>query len=250
LRKVVCLAESTFEHPLRRTRRASRRKEHDVADEPFWVPLFPLSTVLFPSMALPLHVFEPRYREMVNACLDDNSPFGVVLARPESLYGLEVPYTIGTLARIVDYERLPDGRYNLLACGGQRFRIVRESRDRNYMRGLVCHLSDVDESPDMLAAMAREAREAFVTYLGVVLTLVGSEAREIAIPQEPAELSHTIAMCLTSEDSEKQKLLEMTSASERLQAEIALLRAETQILSTQTDAALLPRTDINRSMLN
>jgi hypothetical protein len=57
-------------------------------------------------------------------------------------------------------------------------------------------------------------------------------------------------MCLTSEDSEKQKLLEMTSASERLQAEIALLRAETQILSTQTDAALLPRTDINRSMLN
>lgn len=221
-----------------------------MADEPFWVPLFPLNMVLFPGMTLPLHVFEPRYREMVGACLDDNCPFAVALARPESLYGLEVPYTIGTLARIIDYERLPDGRYNLLTSGTKRVRILKESRDRSYIRGLVCKIRDVDESDDMLAAMAREAREAFVTYLGVVLTLVGSEAREITIPQEPGDLSYTIAMCLTSEDSEKQKLLEMTSASERLQAEIALLRAEMQILSTQTDAALLPRTDINRSMLN
>jgi Lon protease-like protein len=221
-----------------------------VADEPFSVPLFPLNTVLFPGMALPLHVFEPRYRQMIGACLEDNAPFGVVLVRPESLYGLEVPYTVGTLARIMDYERLPDGRYNLLTRGMHRFRIVQESRDRAYMRGLVCPLRDVDESPDVLAALAREAREAFIAYLGVVLTLVGSEAREIAIPQDPADLSHTIAMCLTSEDCEKQKLLEMTSASERLQAEIALLRAETQILSHQTDNLLLPRTETNRAMLN
>src|SRR5579863_7338060 len=124
-----------------------------MADEPFWVPLFPLNTVLFPGMALPLHIFEPRYREMVGGCLDDNSPFGVVLARPESLYGLEVPYTIGTLARIVDYEQLPNGCYNLLTCGTRRFRILKESRDRNYMRGLVCQVFDEDESPDMLAAM-------------------------------------------------------------------------------------------------
>lgn len=221
-----------------------------MADAPMWVPLFPLNVVLFPGMAFPLHVFEPRYRDMIAACLADNAPFGVVLVRPESLYGLEVPYTIGTLARIKDYEQLPDGRYNILTCGSHRFRILRESRDRAYMRGLICPLRDVDESPDVLSALAAEARAAFVAYLGVVLTLVGSESRDITIPQNPTELSHTIGMCLTCEDSEKQKLLEMTSASERLQAEIALLRAETQVLSTQTDALLVPKTDANRAKLN
>jgi Lon protease-like protein len=221
-----------------------------VADGPLWVPLFPLNTVLFPGMALPLHVFEPRYREMVASCLEDRAPFGVVLARPESLYGLEVPYAVGTLARIMDYELLPDGRYNLLTRGTHRFRILQESRDRPYLRGLICALLDEDESPDLLTALAREAREAFVAYLGVVLTLVGSEQRTIAVPQDPTELSHTIAMCLTSDDSEKQKLLEMISASKRLQAEIALLRAETQILSTQVESALPPGGDSNRAILN
>lgn len=218
--------------------------------EPFWVPLLPLNLVLFPGMALPLHIFEPRYREMISSCLDDNAPFGVVLVRPESLYGLEVPYTIGTLARIKDYEKLPDGRYNILTCGTRRFRILQESRDRDYMRGLICPVRDVDESPDVLTALAAEAREAFIAYLGVVLTLVGSETREIAIPQDPTDLSYTIGMCLTCEDSEKQKLLEIASASERLQAEIAVLRAETQLLSSQTDALLVPNSATNRAKLN
>jgi Lon protease-like protein len=221
-----------------------------VPDGPLWVPLFPLDTVLFPGMALPLHVFEPRYREMIAACLEDHAPFGVVLARPESLFGLEIPHSVGTLARIEDYERLPDGRYNLLARGMRRFRILRESRDRAYMRGLICPLCDRDDSPDVLDALASEAREAFVRYLNAVLTLVGSEECEIAIPRDPAELSHAIGMCLTSEECDKQKLLEMASASERLQAEIALLRDETQILISQTDDRVAAPVDPNRATLN
>ncbi|HEY7985137.1 MAG TPA: LON peptidase substrate-binding domain-containing protein [Ktedonobacterales bacterium] len=220
-----------------------------MADEPFEVALFPLNLVLFPGMALPLNIFEPRYVAMVGRCLESGKPFGVMLERPESLFGLEVPYPVGTLARIVDHQRLPDGRYILLAHGTQRVRVLRESRDQSYLRGLVTPLCDEDESPDMLAALAREARDAFVAYLGVVLTLVGSEERTIAVPQEPTDLSYTIGMCLTCEDAEKQKLLEMTYASERLQAEIALLRAETQVLTEQTDQ-LPPRMDSNRASLN
>jgi Lon protease-like protein len=221
-----------------------------MADEPLWVPLFPLNVVLFPGMLLPLNVFEPRYRLMVATCLEDRAPFGVVLVRPESLFGLEVPYTIGTLARIHDYERLPDGRYNLLTLGAHRFRILQESRDRDYLRGLVVPLRDQDESPDVLAALAREARHAFEAYLHVVLALVGSDDQQITIPHEPADLSYTIGMCLTSDEAEKQKILEMTSTSERLQAEIALLRAEMQALATQTDTVLVPQQDVNRLHLN
>ncbi|HEV2238980.1 MAG TPA: LON peptidase substrate-binding domain-containing protein [Ktedonobacterales bacterium] len=221
-----------------------------MADGPSEVALFPLNLVLFPGMALPLNVFEPRYVAMVAQCLETGKPFGVMLARPESLFGLEVPYPVGTLARIVDHQRLPDGRYILLTHGTQRVRVLRESRDQSCLRGLVTPLCDEDESPDMLVALAREARDAFVAYLGVVLTLVGSEERTIAVPQDPTDLSYTIGMCLTCEDAEKQKLLEMTYASERLQAEIALLRAETQELTEQTDHQVPPRLDSNRAMLN
>ena len=221
-----------------------------MADEPMWIPLFPLNTVLFPGMALPLHVFETLYREMIDACLEDRAPFGVALVRPESLFGLEVPYAVGTLARIQDYERLSDGRYNLLTVGMQRFRVLQENRDRAYLRALVTPLRDEDESPDVLAALAREARQAFDGYLRVVLALVGSDEQTIVIPREPDDLSHTIGMCLTSDDTEKQKLLEMTSTSERLQSEIALLRAETQSLTSQTDQLLLPQSDQNRTQLN
>jgi uncharacterized protein len=221
-----------------------------VVDGPFEVALFPLNQVLFPGMALPLNIFEPRYVEMVDTCLRTGAPFAVMLARPESLFGLEVPYPVGTLARIVDHQHLPDGRYILLTHGTQRIRVLRESRDQSYLRGLVTPLCDEDESLDMRAALAREARDAFVAYLGVVLTLVGSEERTIAVPQDPTDLSYTIGMCLTCEDAEKQKLLEMTYASERLQAEIALLRAETQVLTEQTDQLAPPRVDINRAALN
>ena len=72
----------------------------DGSDELFEVPLFPLNVVLFPSMALPLHIFEPRYRQMTADCLADQAPFGVVLAQPDSTQGNEKPARVGTLARI------------------------------------------------------------------------------------------------------------------------------------------------------
>ena len=111
-----------------------------MADEPkdlFEVPLFPLSVVLFPGMALPLHIFEPRYRDMMADCLADQAPFGVVLAIAEQPHGQEVPAKIGTLARIADYEQLPDGRYNLLALGTRRFQILETRHERPYLTGLV-----------------------------------------------------------------------------------------------------------------
>ena len=91
------------------------------------IPLFPLHVVLFPGMALPLHVFEPRYRRMTSDCLDSNLPIGIVLALPGSVQGHEIPAPVGTFARIVDYERLPDGRYNLLTVGTQLSALSRQS---------------------------------------------------------------------------------------------------------------------------
>src|SRR5690348_5066740 len=108
-----------------------------MADELFEVPLFPLNVVLFPGMALPLHIFEPRYRKLTADCLADQAPFGVVLAMPEGEFGQEVPARVGTLARIVDYEQLPDGCYNILTVGTRRFEIVELRREKKYSTALV-----------------------------------------------------------------------------------------------------------------
>src|SRR6266566_3545395 len=101
------------------------------------LPLFPSDVVLFPGVVLPLHIFEPRYREMIADCRRRKKPFGVVLARPGSLPLLEEPYPVGTMAEIRELDQLEDGRYILMAIGVQRFRILSQHRERPYLSGLV-----------------------------------------------------------------------------------------------------------------
>src|SRR5829696_6475181 len=108
------------------------------------VPVFPLNTVLFPGMPLPLHIFEPRYREMIGACTRDEKPFGVLLIQegPEVGPGA-VPFKVGTLARIVDVNQFPDGRLNIVTVGTHRFRLLNLSADKqSYFVGDVEPIED------------------------------------------------------------------------------------------------------------
>jgi Lon protease-like protein len=226
-----------------------------VAGTSLEIPLFPLHVVLFPGMALPLHIFEPRYRRMTSDCLDSNLPFGIVLAMPGRIHGHEIPARVGTFARIVDYERLPDGRYNLLTIGTQRFHIVEEPRDNHlYLMGRVEPLDDVpDADAREQAYLAAEAHEALAVYLRTVLTLLGSEDRAIAVPEDAADLSYLIATCLSCEDDQKQRMLEITSVSARLEAGIRGLRGEIAALERQSGSGNddgQPPYDVDRTRLN
>lgn len=222
-----------------------------MADELLEVPLFPLSLVLFPGMALPLHIFEPRYRRMTADCLDTNLPIGIVMALPESMPGNEVPAQVGTFARIVDYERLPDGRYNLLAAGTERFEVVELRHDKPYLRAVVRPIRDLPiENRDELEALTREARATLDDYLHVVLTLLGTEDRPIEVPNDPCDLSYLMATCLGCDDPDKQRLLEMRSVAERLSTGIELLRNEIGNLAAQADTGAPPPPDGDRSRLN
>jgi Lon protease-like protein len=226
-----------------------------VADDLREIPLFPLDVVLFPGMALPLHIFEPRYREMTARCLDSDVPFGVVLAQCETEPGREVSAHVGTMARISDYERLPDGRYNLLATGTERFEIVELRDSAPYQRGLVRPLRDVDAPnghgpTSIVSRLAERAQAALETYLRQVLALLGSGDCEIAIPGDPVELSFVIGMCLTCEDCEKQELLEARTVAERLEKGTAFLRAEAEALTHQIESETRPSPAVDRSRLN
>jgi Lon protease-like protein len=205
-----------------------------MADTLLETPLFPLKVVLVPGMALPLHIFEPRYRQMTCECLDSNTQVGVVLALPGGGPGDERPAHVGTLARIVDYERLPDGRYNLLAMGTQRFEIVELRHDRPYLSALIRLLPDRDEPGDV-ESLAEEARVTLEEYLRHVLEVIGSEHLDIGVPDDPVDLSYIIIMCLGRDDGEKQRMFEETSIARRLELGIEYLRADIKELSQQME---------------
>jgi Lon protease-like protein len=214
------------------------------------IPLFPLDVVLFPGMTLPLHIYEPRYRDMTKACLDTNMPFGVILATDARHPDSTAPAQIGTLARILDYARLPDGRYNLLTKGAQRGEVVEFVDEAPYLQAKVRALQDIEESVD-LRELASVATRALQAYLRIVFAQVGSEDFQLEIPDDPSELSYLIGMCLTCEDCEKQEILEMRSLSERLARGAEVLQSEAAALHSGgalEDTEPSPRVD--RSHLN
>ena len=210
------------------------------------LPLFPL-TVLFPGTVLPLHIFEPRYRQMIAACQRENKPLGIVLPKPESEFMREVPHAIGTMAEIHNLERLEDGRYTLNAVGTKRFRILSENRDKSYISATVEPYEDsVTEEPD-LASVTQQARKMFDEYLAMLLQEANEPDVQPNLPDESEDLSYFIASFLMNvEDDQKQHFLEMTSTHQRLREEITILRREVPFMRQ----ILSKKISDDRTMLN
>jgi len=190
------------------------------------LPLFPLDVVLFPGEDLPLHIFEPRYRLMINECNEQKIPFGIVLVQPNSEHLKEEPYPVGTMAQIEVLDQLEDGRMNLIARGLQRFRILELHRQKPYLSGLVEVFEDQTEQVQAQTTCANQASELFNAYLQVLIDVIGKEAIEFTLPTAPEELSHFIAYFLDVTNERKQQLLELTSTTQRLEEEIDILRRE------------------------
>ena len=212
------------------------------------LPLFPLNVVLFPGVVLPLHIFESRYRQMIAECVQQKTPFGVVLARPESVPLLEEPYPVGTMAEIRDLSQLEDGRYVLMAMGLRRFRILSKHRHKPYLSGVVEPYEDIDEAGRTLTMQFRQAHNLFGAYLEMLLQAANEQEKDMRshLPEDPESLSHFIAYFLDIQDEQKQHLLELTSTLCRLQEEIAILRREVPFMRQ-----ILAKThEDDRSMLN
>ncbi len=212
------------------------------------LPLFPLNVVLFPGMVLPLHIFESRYRQMIAECRRQNKPFGIVLARPESLPLQEEPYSVGTMAEIRDLHKLADGRYILMAFGTRRFRILSQHRLKPYLCGLVEAYGDVFEPADTLLDPAKQAGSLFKTYLDMLLEAANEPEKDIhaSVPDDPEELSHFIAYFLEVPNEQKQRFLELTSARQRLQEVTAILRREVPFMRQMLSSPI----DEDRSRMN
>ncbi len=193
--------------------------------------LFPLNVVLFPGMALPLHIFEERYKEMIGRCLRDNVGFGVVLIREGQEVGEPaIPFDVGTVARIASVERLPDGRMNLVTVGTRRFRCLEHVQERPYRIARVAWFEDEAPPAPECAELAAAVRAAVEEYLQAVYALAEQPRRPIEFPDDVAQLSFQVgAMLQQIAPSERQRLLEATATDARLRQELVYLRRETRL---------------------
>jgi Lon protease-like protein len=168
------------------------------------LPLFPLDLVLFPGTTLPLHIFEPRYKEMIEECLAAQAPFGVVRALEQGIA------EIGCTAEITEVtKRYTDGRLDITTRGRERFEVLQLDRERSFLRGEVLMIpdepGDAIESEKMRVIAAHEE----------ILSLAGAGASELSASE--SNLSFELAASLPLDLDFKQKLLSVVSERERIQ---------------------------------
>lgn len=191
------------------------------------LPLFPLHVVLFPGRPLPLHLFEPRYRRMLQDCLADERRFGVVAIRAGREVGSQQElFDVGTIAEIERVAELPDGRYEILTRGRRRFRILERLTPDPYQRAEVELLSDGDASAEQ-AMVARRVRQLLLPYLaelGAPEELLGR------VPTDADGVAYLAAAAAQVEVPQQQLLLELPTTDARLAAIFQMLRRETGLM--------------------
>jgi Lon protease-like protein len=196
------------------------------------LPMFPLQTVLFPGVALPLHVFEPRYRALTRHCLDGDSRFGVVLIeRGSEVGGGDVRMSVGTSARIVEAAELPDGRWVLMVVGVERIEVSRWLPDDPYPQAEVTVLADASAGPeadDERAVVERLLRRALAlkAELGEP-----AAAATVELDPDPTVASYQAAALAPLGALDCQRLLEQDGPDQRLALLASALDEEVRVLA-------------------
>jgi Lon protease-like protein len=173
------------------------------------LPLFPLDLVLLPGTPLPLHIFEPRYREMISECLDHSQHFGVLRGKEQELA------EIGCTAEILTVtKKYPDGRMDIVTEGRARFEVLQLNQERSFLQGEVIYLRD-----ELGAASPGDIAQVLKLH-GEIMTLAGAEP-ERSSEVDQGQLSFHLASSLPLDLDFKQSLLAMKSEAERLPALIS-----------------------------
>lgn len=195
------------------------------------LPLFPLKTVLFPGMHLPLHIFEDRYKELVADCLPGDRPFGIALidTGPE-VSGRARPHPVGTTALIRDLERLPEGRYNLTAVGQERIRILDLKLSRPYLIGLVETARITGEATAAARQSAAQLWPWLVRYVKGLSRVVETDIPLPTATPDPPTVAYLVPVFLNVPADERQRLLATDDVTDLLEHERYLLRREIALL--------------------
>ena len=198
------------------------------------LPLFPLpDVVLFPQQLLPLHIFESRYRMMLQSVLESDKRFGIVRIDPSNREMAE----IGCCAEVLQHQTTDDGRSYIVTLGQQRFRVLNITRETPFRSAMVSWVEDDDvENPDGLNDLSVTVRDALHDVVNLTAKLQG---RDVTLPEDlpdlPRELSFWIGAHLDNRAAgEQQGLLELTDTHERLQRQFDMLDNTRRQLAART----------------
>ncbi len=206
--------------------------------------LFPLQIVVFPGEEVPLHIFEPRYRQLVKDTSDSGEPFGIVLTRRTRGSGgggsdpedHEPTHEIGCTVRMEATEAFPDGRYNIMCRGEHRFRIIEKLGERPYWVAEVEYLNDPADAYSQAAGEAYvDAAALYREHLGLALALQNSWQRRYRLPSAAIELVNHIGSRLEAPASVKQEVLKAETAVEQLNLLSRVLRTTNRQLHDRVD---------------
>jgi len=202
------------------------------------LPIFPLNVVLFPGMMLPLHIFEDRYKAMIQECLDTGEPFGIVLAKNKSAlqtgndnYFADVHH-IGTTAYITAIEHLDDGRMNVITVGKDRFTIKEIELGLDDL--LIGHVDPfpIDEgNPLEVNRLTQKLRPMVENYIQHLADASGEDLSEATLPADPTALAFLAGTAIQGPLSEKQSLLATETLSTLIVNTASMLNREDKILS-------------------
>lgn len=198
------------------------------------LPLFPLpDVVLFPQQLLPLHIFESRYRMLLQSVLETDQRFGIIRIDPNTGEMAE----IGCCAEVLQHQTAKDGRSYIVTLGQQRFRLLNIARETPFRTGMVSWIEDeTTDDPDSLHALSRTVSDALKDVVTLTAKLQG---QEVSLPEDlpdlPRELSYWIGAHLdTRAAGEQQALLELTDTRERLQRQFDMLDHTRRQLAART----------------
>jgi Lon protease-like protein len=173
------------------------------------LPLFPLDLVLLPGVPLPLHIFEPRYKEMIKECVDKKSPFGIIRAKDEAFVNT------GCTAEVINVlKTYPDGRMNILVEGQKRFEVLQVNQERSFLQAEVFYLEDETDP-----AAASDVEKA-LTLHREIMELAGAKAED-SERTNASQLAYRLAGSLPFDPDFQQALLEMNSEAQRVRAIIS-----------------------------
>lgn len=191
------------------------------------LPIFPLPLVLFPGATQPLHIFEPRYRQLLTDVLGDDRRFGIAYVAPPTGPGLDPapePGAVGCVAVINAANPLPDGRSNIVTVGERRFTLLAwVSRSTPYRVGSIEEFEDDPADAAEAGDLARDVRRDFRRLARALGTLTDRPAHDLGLADDPQQLSFQVAAALELDGESKQELLALTSTTDRLRRLAALL---------------------------
>jgi uncharacterized protein len=198
------------------------------------LPLFPLGTVLFPGMVLPLHIFEQRYRTMIARRMNEDPMFGVVLTRSGREVGDQPEvHAVGTAASLLEAVRYSDGRFDIAVRGGRRFNVVDGNWDEGYLTGTVEWLPDADlaaAGPEDATRLMVQVRLAFDAYLEAFERRAGVRVERAELGHDPGEIGYAICSMMPFDALKRQRLLEAPDAKSLLEDLLGMVRRERELL--------------------